>query len=178
MTRTIMLACSILLCAATARAGDVAPDNPGEGSTRAFKVDLGPLASVADVIPAIVEAGRAQLSTACEATPGATVRIVNPLASGDFTDVSCADILATPAALTGQTSEALSNEPGRERIGQAQQGLGAISLVACGLFAAGSFLFLNEVLCPAAKTPSARTDCSHVANFGGAGITILCAIPF
>jgi hypothetical protein len=75
-----------------------------------------------------------------------------------------------------QTSSTQAEED--ERIGEAREHIGPVTFVMCGLFAAGSILFLNYGLCPQARTPEDRGDCDNVANIGGAAFTILCAFPF
>ncbi len=183
MFKTLLL--GVLACGAmlTGCAADTTPlDTSAPGSVKepadsvvpTFEVRLGGTMSQEDVITAILAAGHDQLVTACAADPGASIRVVSPLAAGDVTELACSTALADGS--TSQAGAPLTTE--RESTGQTQQKIGPISLVACGLFAAGSFLFLNEVLCPRATSPQDRENCAHVGNFGGAAITILCAIPF
>ncbi len=51
-------------------------------ASNSFELTLPDNTTVETVIPAIVEAGRDQLATACEAYPGASVRIFNPSPRG------------------------------------------------------------------------------------------------
>lgn len=177
---TGVLACGAMLtgCAADTPPLDTSaqgpPAEPADAVAPTFEVRLGSKMSQEAVIPEILAAGHDQLVTACTADPGATIRVFNPLASGDFADLTCGSVLRGKAA--GQAAAPFTNNG--ESTGQTEQPLGPISLVACGLFAAGSFLFLNEVLCPRATSPQDRENCGHVGNFGSAAITILCAIPF
>lgn len=125
MSKTITLGCSalalVLATGSTARAEDA----------RRFEVQLSPGTTMETIIPSIVEAGREELAAACEQTPGGAVRILHPLASDDHVDVSCADILG--GENIGQTSEALSTEPGGERTSEARQKLTPIGGILCGL---------------------------------------------
>jgi hypothetical protein len=152
-----------------------AESQPEASASKSFEVPLTANASEEDVFKQIVAAGHEQLTATCEANPGASIRVTSPIASGSYEDIACSTVLegGYPA---GQSSEAPTS--GSEDVGQTQQKLGPISLVACGIFAAGSFLLMNEVLCPRGRTQQDRDNCGHVSNFGSAGITLLCALPF
>ena len=127
-----------------------------------------------DVIPAILAVGHAQLVIACEQTPEASVRILNPLASGDYADVACSSILEG----TRQTSDALTSDEKDGPIGTTQQKFGPISLLACGIGTIGTALFTRYALCPGAPTERDRTSCNDVGLWGGTALTVVCTLPF
>src|SRR5512132_1452227 len=88
----LVLSGSIFGCTA-----DVAPldtDNHEHArGARSFEVQVPRDVTAETVIPALVEASRGELAVVCAATPGASIRIMNPLASGTFEDVSCTSVL-------------------------------------------------------------------------------------
>ena len=83
-------------------------------------------------IPAILASGRAELIAACESNSGASVRIYNPMASGDYVDVSCAAVLGDEE-VTGQAAAALGRSPGEGATGEAPQRLTPLGPLLCGL---------------------------------------------
>jgi hypothetical protein len=79
--------------------------------------------------------------------------------------------------VTGQAAtSSTSNLDGP--IGEAQQKLGPISFLMCGLFAGGTALYTRYALCPHATTEEDRSNCNDVGLWGGVGIGILCSLPF
>jgi hypothetical protein len=126
ITIAAVLSCAAML--AGCAADTTAPDLPAEqtDAPQAFEVRLRGDATAESATAAILAAGQEQLVTACEQTPGASVRIMNPLASGDYADVACSSILDG----AGQTSEALTIG---ERIGEAQQPFTPIGGILCSL---------------------------------------------
>lgn len=181
ITITAELACTAMLtgCAADTTTFDQGPAPAAEQpitEPQAFTLRLDSATTAETVIPAIMAVGHDQIAMACEANPGASIRIFNPLAPGDYADVPCTAILGDNES-TGGTGAALTSDIDGP-IGQDRQKIGPISFLMCGLFAAGSTLALNYGVCPHARTPKDRKNCGHVSNFGGAAITILCAIPF
>lgn len=158
-------------------AAETAPAEEASAS-QIFEVQFEPAAQAEEAIPAIVEAGRDKLASACSGTPDASIRIMNPLASGAFEDVPCATILGGGESAE-QSSEALTR--GGERIGQAQQ-KGVITTVACFAGAATVFLGTRYGVCPHGRTEQDRTNCNDAGNWGQAGLGFLCAltaiIPF
>jgi hypothetical protein len=179
MLKTFSLACLGLLCSGVLGcAAEVAPtatadpapalaQSPAEGQS--FAVQLPQDVPTESVIPAIVGAGQDKLAAVCASTPGAAIRVLNPLASGAFEDVSCASILA--GAGTAETSAALSSP---EHIGQVQQ-KGLITTVACFAGSAATFLVPRYGICPHGATEQIRTDCNDVGGWGSLGIGLLCA---
>lgn len=170
----------LLLSSALGCAADVAPaDTSNHGPApveqladgQTFDVQLPLDVTVESVIPAIVAAGHEELAAACDGTPGAAIRVLNPLASGSFEDVSCASILSGEES-TAATSAALADA---EPIGQVQQ-KGVITTVAC--FASGATIFLGTRygICPHGKTEKVRTDCNDVGSWGNLGIALICGI--
>lgn len=164
----------VLALAGPARAGADEPTTNPEAS-KAFVVLVPPTTTAETVIPQIVEAGREQLAAACVTSPGATARIINPLASGDHADVPCSTILDEGESV-GQPSEALTS--GGEHLGQTQQ-KGVITTVAC--FAAGTTLFLGTRygVCeygggPGAEGDRRRADCNDIGSWGGVGLGFVC----
>lgn len=178
----LRLSVPLLLGLTLAGAGCGSADEPTAKPTidlvasNSFELTLPDNTTEETVIPAIVEAGRDQLATACEAYPGASVRIFNPLALGSYEDIACSAILDGGESV-GQTSESLMS--GGEHIGQAQQEIGPITLVGCGLMAIGAPLFANRAICPRGTTAGDRANCDSATTFGGAGLGILCLVlPF
>lgn len=129
MLRTITIA-GVLACGAMLPVlahADLAHADEAQGT---FMLQLEDDTTPATVIEQIAAAGRDQLVVACESTPAATVRILNPLASGDYADLACSTVLDND---TWQTSAAPSNASGDGRIGEAQQRLTPVGPVLCGL---------------------------------------------
>jgi hypothetical protein len=157
-------------CAAdTATLDTTARDPPAEhaDTPQPFYVWLRGAMTAESAVSAIVAAGHDQLAGACESAPDSSVRVLSPLASGDYADVVCSSILDGNA---GQTSEALSSA---ERIGQAQQ-KGIFTTVAC--FAAGATVFVGTRygICPHEKTEQIRTNCNDVGGWGSIGLGFVC----
>ena len=138
-------------------------------ASKPFVVQLRGDTTAETVIPQLVEAGREQLATACAPTPGASVRIFNPLAEGSYEDVACSTILDGGESV-GQTSEALTSG---ERIGQVEQARSPIGL-GCTAFVGLAALFANYALCnrPTAQQPEA---CHAVNDAGMFGLGVACA---
>ena len=180
LTTVAVLVCAAMLpgCAAETASTDAAAQGaeagPADGA-EAFEVRSGNGAGAEGAIPAIVAAGRAQLIAACDDAPEMTVRIFNPLASGDHADIACSDILGGEAF--GQTSEAPSS---LEHVGQVQQKFGPISAAACLLGPATVFAGTRYGVCPYGKTKQVRTGCNDVGGWGSIGMSVLCfvIIPF
>lgn len=147
-------------------------------ASNSFELTLLDNATAETVIPAIVEAGRDQLSTACEAYPRASVRIFNPLVSGSYEDVTCSTILDGEESV-GQSSEALTSSG--ENIGHVQQ-KGIISTVACFAGGAAAFLVPRYGICPHGRTEQDRSNCNDVSGWGSLGLGFVCGltaiIPF
>lgn len=177
MTKTISLACLLLSGVLGCAANVVPTDTDDQGPALAeqiakgqsFEVQLSRDITAESVIPAIVAAGHTELVTACESTPGAAIRILNPLTSGSFENVSCAAILSGEES-TAETSAALSSAL---HIGQVQQ-KGVITTVAC--FAAGATVFLGTRygVCPHGKTEQIRTACNDFGGWSNLGLGLLC----
>ncbi len=144
MLKKITLAGLLAVSMLTAGSAAAAPDNDGDGFTRAFAVDLD-RSKPNDAIAAVLAAGHAELAAACEEIPDGAVRIVNPLASGDFTDVSCANILGGASGASG-ASATLTSDPAVERIGESRQGLGFLAPFLCGIVSMG-LLKTHQGLC-------------------------------
>jgi hypothetical protein len=146
MLKTIsLLGSAVLLAAVVGCAADVAPLDTGDhgpapgaeqasSAPQSFAVQLRDATTAETVIPALVAAAHDQLAAACESTPGASVRVVNPLASGDFADVSCAAILGG-TELAGESQQALTSGPSDGPLGEAQQSITPVAPIICGLAA-------------------------------------------
>jgi hypothetical protein len=185
MLKTFSLVCLGLLCSGVLGcAAEVAPTDtadpapalaepPAEGQS--FAVQLPHDVTTESVIPAIVAAGQDKLAAVCERTPGAGIRIANPLASGAFEDVQCSTILGE-SEMTEHASTALTS--GGERIGQTQQKFSPVGLV-CSALLLGATLAWNwpgsHVGCndPRAENP---VGCQAVTSIGGGGLGLLCAL--
>ena len=175
--RYLLLSTPLLVALAVAGPARGEADEPTSNpeASKAFVALTLPTTTAETVIPQIVEAGREQLAAACVINPGASVRIINPLASGVYTDVPCSTILDGGESV-GQTSEALKS--GGEHIGQTQQ-KGVITTVAC--FAAGTALFLGTRygVCeygggPGAEGDRRRANCNDIGSWGGVGLGFVC----
>ena len=187
MLRTIpitgMLAWGAMLtgCVADTRSQDKEPASNQAGqadtSPEVFTLRLDSSMTAETITPVLLASAQDKLLAACEATPDKAVRVFNPLASGVYVDVPCSVLLAGDEA-TGETSGALTSRESDGPIGQAQQKIGPISFLMCGLFLGGSTLFLDKVMCPRAQTEEARKNCSNVGLGGGIALGILCSIPF
>jgi len=180
MLKTFSLACfGLLLSGVLGCAADVAPTDTGDlgpalaeptAEGQSFAVQLPRDVTMESVIPAIVAAGHDELAAACAVTPGASIRILNPLASGTFEDVSCTTILDGGKSVE-QASQAITS--GGERIGQVQQ-QGVITTVACFAGGAAAFLVPRYGICPHGRTEQDRTNCNDAGGWGGLGIGLLC----
>jgi hypothetical protein len=172
MIRTPLLLVPLLVLLAVADPGRALADEPTTTSeaSNAFVVPMTPTTTAETVISQIVEAGREQLAAACVANPGASVRILNPLASGDHADVACSTILDGGESV-GQSSEALTS--GRENVGQAQQKLTPIG-IGCSIVMLGLGIFMNHAICqyPGAENPNA---CGWLSEAGMGGLGLACA---
>ena len=140
MLKTFSLACLGLFVGVLGCAADVAPTDAGDhGPTLAeptaegqsFAVQLPHDVTTDSVIPAMLAAGHDELAAACASTPGESVRILNPFASGAFEDVSCASVLSGEG--TAEASAARASEPAGERVGQDHQPLTPIGGVLCSI---------------------------------------------
>jgi hypothetical protein len=180
MLQAISLTCLVLLSGALGCVADVASTETGAyGPTpteqtakgQSFEVQLPRDVTMESVVPAIVAAGHAQLAVACASTPDASIRIMHPLASGSFEDVSCASIPSGDES-TGETSAALSSA---EHLGQVQQ-KGVISTVACFAGAAATFLVPRYGICPHGTTERIRTNCNDAGGWGSLGIGLVCTL--
>jgi hypothetical protein len=138
MMKPISLAC-LVLSGALGCAADIAPTATGDPEPAAeqtaegqsFEVPLPRDSTAESVIPAILTAGHGELAAACATTPEASIRIMNPLASGAFNDVSCAKLLANEEP--EETSAALVSDPAAERSGEARQPITPVGGVLCSL---------------------------------------------
>lgn len=174
ITIAVVLACMVVLtgCAPdTETLYTAAQGPPAEHAAppQTFEVQLCGDMTAESTITAIVAAGHDQLADACESAPDASVRVLSPLASGVFANVSCSSILYGDV---GQTSEAPSSA---EHIGQVQQ-KGIFTTVACS--AAGTMVFLGTRygICPHGRTEQVRTDCNDVGGWGSIGLGFVCGL--
>lgn len=149
-----------------------APAEPTEVAPLAFEVWLRDDTTLETVIPQILAAGQDQLAAACHEYPGTSIRVFNPLASGDYVDVPCT---SAPIGneLNGEASAALTRDPRDERIGLSQQKLSPVGFV-CSALMFGSGLIGTYALCPRATNPQDERNCGHVSNFGFGGLGFLC----
>jgi hypothetical protein len=172
----LRLSGSLLLGLTLAGSGCGSADEPTAKPTidlvasNSFELTLRDTTTAEAVIAAIVEAGRDQLATACEAYPGGSVRIFNPLASGRYEDIACSTILDVEESV-GQSQKALTC--GEEHIGQVQQ-KGIISTVACFAGGTAAFLGTRYGICPHGRTEQDRTNCNDVGGWGGVGLGFVC----
>jgi hypothetical protein len=148
-----------------------------DNASQSFAVRLDRATTEENVIPRILAAGHDQLVAACEAKPAASVRILNPLASEEYADVSCASVLGD-GSTTGEARAALVTDEIDGPIGEAQQRIGPISALACGIAGIGTTLFTRYALCPQGRTERARRNCEDAGIWGTIGIGVLCMIPF
>ena len=184
MLKRFSLAClGFALSGVLGCAANVAPTDTGDHSPalaeqaaegQSFVVQLPSDVTTESIIPAIVTAGHEELASACAVTPGASIRILNPLASGAFKDVSCASVLQGKG--TAETSAAPSGDPAGERIGEAQQPLTPVGGVLCGLAS------LIATTAAANECKKWRGPNSQVCGVGGFGSGLLwiyaCYIAF
>lgn len=175
---TAVLGCAAMLtgCATDATTPDQGPATYAEQATtepQLFTLQLDSAMTAETAIPLMLAASHDQLTVACDSMPGVSVRIFNPLAPGDYLDVPCSVILSG----TGETSTTLTSEPIDGPIGQAEQKLGLITFVMCGLFLGGAHLFMNYALCPRATTERDRKNCNHLSNGSSFALGIMCALP-
>jgi hypothetical protein len=173
MFKAFSLACAaVLVSALPACSADVAPRDEGdhgsaEGAEQVstapqlFEVWLPVNTTAEDGIPALVAAAHDQLATACKSTPGASIRIFNPLASGDYADVSCAAIRGG-AESTGESRQSLTSEPSDGPIGESQQSLPPVGPFICLLAAVISATAASRA-CKDWRGPN--SEFCNVANF-------------
>lgn len=163
----------LLAVAGPARAG-VGEPATDPGASNAFMLRLTPNASKDDVIHQIIKAGHDQLAAACVESPGASVRILNPLVSGDYADVACSTILDGSESV-GQTSEALTSS-GHEPVGTAQQPITPVGPILCGL---ASLIATTAGARACADWRGSNSQVCNVGNFGSGAVWILaCALMF
>ena len=189
MLRTIpitgMLVCGAMLTGCVGVADTLSQDKEpasneagqADTSPQVFTLRVDGSTTEKNITPALLASAHDKLLAACEATPNKAVRVFNPLASGVYADVPCSALLAGDEAI-GETSGVLINRESDGPIGQAQQKIGPISFLMCGLFLGGSTLFLDKVMCPRARTEEDRRSCSNVGLGGGIALGVLCSIPF
>lgn len=139
-------ACGAMLAGCAA---DVAPqgaidDGPAmaaslaETAPRTFEVPLRSDTTAETILPQIVEGGHAQLIEACESTPGASVRVYNPLASGAYADLQCTAILRGEETI-GESWQTLTREPMVGATRESRQSLTPAGLL-CTLLTIGTGL--------------------------------------
>jgi hypothetical protein len=180
---TAMLGCGAVLtaCAAdTMTPGQEPADNragQADTSPQVFTLRVDSSTTAETITPVLLASAHDKLLAACAATPDKAVRVFNPLASGAYEDVPCSALLADSKE-TEETSGVLTSRESDGPIRQAQQKIGPISFLMCGLFLGASTLLLDKVMCPRAQTEEARKNCSNVGLGGGIALGILCSIPF
>ncbi len=186
MSRTFMVGCALALLSSVngsvaaeplrARASGSAPGAEQSSSAmRRFVVLVDSATTKESVIPAILAAGRAELTAACESNSGAAVRIYNPMASGEYVDVSCAAVLGGEE-VTGQKAEALTRAPGDEATGEAQQRLTPLGPLLCGLTSLITTTAQDRV-CRSWRGRDSQF--CNVGTFGSSAIWLLaCSIAF
>jgi hypothetical protein len=182
MLKLFSLACRGLLPGVLGCAVDVAPvatsdQGPSPAAPTAegqsFEAQLPGDITAETVIPAIVAAGRVELAAACATAPGASIRVMNPLASSAFEDVSCSSVLQSLES-TAATSASFTGNDSDGPIGTAQQKwspFGVGCTVAVGLAA----LVATYALCPRATNPQDEKHCGYVTNGGFTGLGVMCA---
>jgi hypothetical protein len=171
MLKTFSLVClGFTLSGVLGCAADVAPTATGDhgpalaeptAEGQSFAVQLPRDVTTENVIPAIVAAGHDEFAAACALTPGASIRILNPLASGAFEDVSCASVLQGEG--TAEASAALSSEPAGERVGEDRQSLTPIGAVLCSL---ASLIATTAAANECKKWRGPNSEFCSVGNFG------------
>jgi hypothetical protein len=176
MLRTFLVGCAFTLLSAVS---GVAAADPSGSTSRGFVVLVDRGVTKESVIPAILAAGRAELVAACETNPGASIRIDNPMASGDHVDLSCAAVLGGDEEATGQTAAALTRAPGAPSegaTGEARQRLTPLGPILCGL---------TGLITSAAQDRVCRdwrgrdSEFCNVGTFGSSSLWLLaCAIAF
>lgn len=139
---------------------------------RRFELNLVP---EEPAIPQMVATGRPELAAACADSPGAAIRIFDPLDPGAYADVPCVSMLDDAEA---QDESAMPVSDGDDPTGDAHQRIGPISFLMCGLYAGGSLLTLRYAVCPRARTARARQQCDDTGLWGGVAMGLLCAVPF
>jgi hypothetical protein len=162
---------AVLFSTSLVFAADVAPraagdHGPAPGAPQAnaapplFEVQLRGDTTAGTVMPAMVAAAHARLVTACESTPGASVRVFNPLASGEYADVACAAIL-DGGEPTGESRQPLTSKASDGPIGESQQALSPLSLLCAlgGVIAAR----IAAVQCERWRGPN--SELCNVGNF-------------
>jgi hypothetical protein len=158
----------------SSESGTPSGSDEADSAPQYFTVRLDRATTAENVTPQILAASHDRLVSACEAEPAASVRILNPLSSGEYADVSCASVLGDASA-PGKARAALVTDEIDGPIGVAQQ-KGVISTVAC--FAGGTAVFLGTRygICPHGRTERARTNCNDAGGWGGVGIGFVCML--
>lgn len=147
--------------------GDEADNAP-----QRFTVRLDRATTAENVIPQIVAAARGPLASMCEEHPGASLRIMNPLASEAYQDVPCTSVLGGDSA-TGEANAALVSDENDGPIGTVQQKWSPFGLV-CSALTIGSSLVANYALCPKAINPTDEKHCRWVSDGGFGTLSFLC----
>ncbi|AUX45227.1 uncharacterized protein SOCE26_067080 [Sorangium cellulosum] len=150
--------------------GESETEEENEGVLRTFDVQLSSDTTEETVIPRIVAAGREEIAAACASTSGAAIRVFNPLALGDYSDVPCSAILND----IGEACSAPTSDPNDNGTGEAQQRLSPFSL-GCADFVGGSALVSQFLLCPRATTERDRRRCDYWTGGGFFGLGLMCA---
>jgi hypothetical protein len=157
----------------SSEAGAAHGGEEADNAPQSFTVRLDSETTAENVIPQIVIAGRGQLAAMCEAAqPGAWVRILNPLASGAYTDVLCTSVLDGDGP-TGEASAALVSDESDGPIGTVQQKWSPFGL-ACSVLTMGAGLVASYALCPRATNPDDKKNCDYVTAGGLSGLGLLC----
>jgi len=186
MLRTFLVGSALALLSAVTGVAAAEPlrtseDEPAPGaepsgsSTLRFVVLVDSATTKESVIPAILAASRAELIAACEGNSGASIRIYNPMASGDYVDVPCSTVL-DGEEVAGPAAEALPRVSGEGAIGEARQRLTPLGPLLCGL---------TGLITSAAQDRVCRdwrgrnSEFCNVGTFGSGGLWLLaCAIAF
>ena len=134
-----VLACGAMLtgCAADTLTEDQPPaDNrpvQDDALPDVFTVRVDRSMTAETIAAALLASAHDQVASACEAAPDKAVRVFNPLASGAYADFPCSTLLATDEP-AGSASKALARRESDGPIARAQQEVGPISFLMCGLF--------------------------------------------
>ncbi len=177
MRTTLSLAClGLVVSGVLGCATDVAPlDTDTHGpvpATQSFEVQVPRDITPGNVVAALVKAGRAELAAACEATPDASIRIMNPLASGTFEVLPCASVLDSDEA-TAASSTALTSNESDGPVGTVQQRWSLFGM-ACSVLTIGSGLVASRLLCPRATNPQDARNCGNFSDAGFSTLGFLC----
>jgi len=149
-------------------------ESSGAGATatapHSFTVTFEPGTTAKNVIPQMVATGREHLALACRDQADAVIRIMNPLASGDYVDVACSWVLGDEA--TGEATAARVSGETDGPIGVAKQPWSPFGL-GCTIATGLAYLFASRVLCdhPRAEQPRA---CRNVTDAGFFGLGVAC----